>query len=51
MCSAGCLAANLLIAKSALDAAGVHQLPKLQRRLPKLLDDLEYVCSVGTFLR
>ncbi|PKK48405.1 hypothetical protein CI102_8124 [Trichoderma harzianum] len=45
MCSAGCLAANLLIAKSALDAAGVHQLPKLQRRLPKLLDDLEYVCS------
>ncbi|KAK2590082.1 hypothetical protein QQS21_012243 [Conoideocrella luteorostrata] len=45
VCAAGCLAANLLIAKSVLNAAGVHQLPKLQRRLPKLLDDLEYVCS------
>lgn len=45
VCAAGCLAANLWIAKSALDSAGANQLPKRQRRLPKLLDDLEYVCS------
>ncbi|KID85048.1 subtilisin [Metarhizium guizhouense ARSEF 977] len=44
-CAAGCLTANWFIAKTALDAAGVHQLPKLQRRLPKMLDDLEYICS------
>ncbi|KAF6795401.1 putative subtilisin [Colletotrichum sojae] len=44
LCFAGCLAAELLIARKALEAADVSQLPKLQRRVPKLLDDLERVC-------
>ena len=47
VCAAGCLAANLLIAKSVLDVAGARQLAKVQRRLPKLMDDLEYVCMVS----
>ncbi|KAF7543160.1 hypothetical protein G7Z17_g10966 [Cylindrodendrum hubeiense] len=41
LCVAGCLAAELLIARKALDSADVAQLPKLQRRVPKLLKDLE----------
>lgn len=48
LCFAGCLAAELLIARKALDAADASQLPKLQRRVPKLLDDLERVCVVGS---
>lgn len=46
LCVAGCLAAELLIAKKALDAADANQLPRLQRRIPKLLEDLERVCAV-----
>ncbi|GJC88682.1 hypothetical protein ColLi_11520 [Colletotrichum liriopes] len=38
---AGCLAAELLIARKTLDSADARHLPKLQRRVPKLLKDLE----------
>ncbi|GKT51078.1 uncharacterized protein ColSpa_11259 [Colletotrichum spaethianum] len=41
LCVAGCLAAELLIARKTMVSAGGTQLPKLQRRAPKLLKDLE----------
>ena len=46
LCVAGCLAAQLHMAKRALDSADAGQIPRLQRRVPKLLDDLESVCAV-----
>lgn len=45
-CVAGCLAAKLWIARKALDSANSSQLPRLQKRLPKLVNDLERVCAV-----
>lgn len=45
-CVAGCLAAKLLIARRALETADATELPRIQRRLPKLLVDLERVCAV-----
>ena len=45
-CVAGCLAAKLWIARKSVDSADASQLPRLQRRLPKLIDDLERVCAV-----
>jgi hypothetical protein len=45
-CVAGCLAAKLLIARRALETADATELPRIQRRLPKLLDDLERVCAI-----
>lgn len=47
ICFAGCLAARLLIARKALDSADASQMPKLERRIPKLMDDLERVCMVS----
>ena len=47
LCVAGCLAAELLIAKKALDSADAAHMPRLQRRVPKLLDDLDRVCAVS----
>ncbi|KFG78255.1 hypothetical protein MANI_020298 [Metarhizium anisopliae] len=38
---AGCLAAKLCIAKKTLDSADAGQLLRVQRRLPKLIEDLE----------
>jgi hypothetical protein len=49
-CVAGCLAAQLWIARKALDSANSNQLPRLQKRVPKLLDDLERVCAVQPIL-
>ncbi|KAL0943204.1 putative subtilisin [Colletotrichum truncatum] len=45
LCFAGCLAAELLIARKALDSTDIAHLPKLQRRVPKLLKDLDRVCA------
>lgn len=45
-CVAGRLAAQLWIARIALDSADSSQLSRLQKRLPKLMDDLERVCAV-----
>ncbi|KAF5662958.1 peptidase S8 subtilisin kexin sedolisin [Fusarium heterosporum] len=45
LCEAGCLAAKLWIAKRALDTADSNQFRRLQKRLPKLLDDLERLCA------
>lgn len=44
--AAGCLGASLWITKKTLDSADLTQFPQLQRRLPKLLKDLERVCAV-----
>ena len=48
---AGCLAAQLFITKLALEEADERQLAKLQRRLARLMDDLEEVCMVCTSRR
>lgn len=45
-CLAGGLAAELFIAHRALVIADAGQLPQLQKRLPKLINDLERVCAV-----
>ncbi|KAL6904706.1 hypothetical protein GGI43DRAFT_397898 [Trichoderma evansii] len=42
---AGHLAGELFLAYSVLDIADATQLPRLQRRLPKLIRDLERVCA------
>lgn len=47
---AGCLAAKLCIAKKTLDSADAGQLLRVQRRLPKLIEDLERVCTVFLIL-
>jgi hypothetical protein len=43
---AGVLGAKLFLTKGAVDVADQHQLSKPLRRIPKLLRDLEMVCSV-----
>lgn len=46
LCIAGCLAAELLIARKAIETTDPNLMPKLHRRIPKLLEDLERVCTV-----
>lgn len=45
---AGSLAASLCIAMKSVESADVSRLPKLQRRLPGLIKDLERICAVST---
>ncbi len=49
-CVAGCLAAKLWIAAKALDTPDPNEQRRIQRRLPKLLADLNSVCSVRDLL-
>ncbi|ETS74204.1 hypothetical protein PFICI_14070 [Pestalotiopsis fici W106-1] len=42
---AGSLGARLLVAKASLDCADAEELVRLQRRIPKLLNDLERICG------
>ncbi|KAI8269269.1 putative subtilisin [Colletotrichum sp. SAR11_239] len=45
LCAAGGLAAKLYVARKNIEAADLAQSPEVQRRIPKLLRDLERVCA------